>query len=180
MTMKKTAKKLKAIQLLVFDFDGVFTDNRVWVHQDGTEMVACNRSDGLAIKLLEALSLETMILSKEKNPVVLARAQKLKIPCVHGIDDKRAYLETHLAKLKLKFSDIGYVGNDVNDVPVMRLAGCSMAVKDAYPEAKQVADLILKCLGGHGAIREVCELVARAKLGLGNSQSPWQKLGFLD
>lgn len=179
MEWRKVAKHLKAGKLLIFDFDGVFTDNRVWVQQDGTELVACNRSDGLGIKLLEALNLPTMILSKEKNPVVLARANKLKIPCAHGIDNKKDYLVSHLAKSNLKWSELLYVGNDVNDVAVMNEVGFSMAVRDAFPEAKRAADFILKNSGGRGAVREVCELVARAKLKLTPGQSPWERLKLI-
>ncbi|MDP0500777.1 MAG: acylneuraminate cytidylyltransferase [Verrucomicrobiota bacterium JB022] len=149
-------KDLKAV---LFDFDGVFTDNRVWVNQDGIESVACNRSDGLRLSNLKETGLALMIVSKEQNPVVTTRAQKLKLPVMQGIDDKPAAINAWLQERGWGWEQVIYVGNDLNDADCLKRAGCGVAVADAYPEAKQAADFILSRAGGHGAIRELCDLL---------------------
>ena len=150
---------------LVFDFDGVFTDNRVWISEDGVESVACNRSDGLRIpELKEAFpGIEILILSKEINPVVTKRAQKLKIPVLHGVDDKVRVLSKWLDERNLLWEDIVYTGNDLNDLVCIQRAGCGIAVQDAYDEVKQSADIILTRRGGHGAVREIIDIVIALK-----------------
>ncbi|KAF0093168.1 MAG: transferase [Puniceicoccaceae bacterium 5H] len=149
------------LKAVLFDFDGVFTDNRVWVNQDGIESVACNRSDGLQLGALKKTGLELMIVSKEQNPVVSARARKLKLPVMQGIDDKPAAIGAWLQERGLSWEQLIYVGNDLNDVDCLRRAGCGVAVADAYPEAKDAADLVLSRAGGHGAIRELCDLLLK-------------------
>jgi YrbI family 3-deoxy-D-manno-octulosonate 8-phosphate phosphatase len=177
---RQMTRLLSRVEVVIFDFDGVMTDNRVWVRQDGTESVACNRSDGLAFKLLEKLKLPSFILSKEENPVLSARARKLKIDCFQNIDDKLEFLRTHLPQRSLALERSAYVGNDVNDVACMKRSLVSFAPADGYPEALAAATVVLERRGGHGAVREAIELVARAKLQLGAKQSPWSILGYLD
>lgn len=151
---------------LVFDFDGVFTDNRVWVDQDGRESVACSRSDGLRFAELRARrpELRILILSKEQNPVVSARARKLKIDAMQGVDDKVAALETWMQPLKLDWSQVVYTGNDLNDLPCLLKAGCGVAVADAYPEVKDAARIVLEKKGGYGAVRELVDLILSQSL----------------
>lgn len=147
------------LKAVLFDFDGVFTDNRVWVNQDGVESVACNRSDGLRLEALRQTGLALMIVSKEQNPVVTTRAKKLKLPVMQGIDDKPAAIEAWLAERGWSWAQVIYVGNDLNDVECLRRAGCGVAVGDAYPEAKAAARWVLAHHGGHGAVRELCDLL---------------------
>ncbi len=154
---------LRKLRLVVFDFDGVMTDNRVYVDQNGIESVVCNRSDGQGIGLMTKLGVECIILSTEVNPVVAARAKKLKMECHHGHEDKGAKLREIAREKDVPFETIAYVGNDVNDVTCMQLAGLPVAVADAYPEALQVAKLVLKRKGGDGAVREFCDLVRYAR-----------------
>jgi len=156
-------RTLAKLRLVVFDFDGVMTDNRVLVMQDGTEGVLCNRSDGLGIGMLRDAGLALLILSKEENPVVSARARKLKIECMQGIDDKLAALKTLLSQRGIDAGDVAYVGNDLNDLECMGHVGLPIAVSDAYPQVLRVARLVTTRPGGHGAVREVCDwiLVAR-------------------
>jgi len=151
----------ETLSLVVFDFDGVFTDNRVIVHSDGSEAVLCNRSDGLGLDLLRSLGIESVILSKEKNPVTQARANKLHIECHHSIEDKAEFLRSLLGKKKIKSQNVIFVGNDINDIPVMNIVGCAVAVQDAYPDVKKAAHLILDHKGGRGAIRELCDLIRK-------------------
>lgn len=153
---------LSKIKLLVFDFDGVMSDNRVLVMQDGSEGTLCNRSDGLGIGILKSLGLPMLVLSKETNPVVSARCKKLKIECLQGIDDKLTVLREFAATRSLVMGDIAYVGNDINDLGPMSAVGVPIAVADAYPPVLAAARLITHRPGGHGAVREVCDALAAA------------------
>ena len=148
---------LRAVSLIVFDFDGVFTDNGVYVTQEGVESVRCDRSDGLGIGMLLAAGLRAAVLSAEVNPVVSFRCQKLKLECVQGAKDKPAALGELLARCAVDPSNAAYVGNDVNDVPCMKLVGFPIAVADAWPGVADHARFVTTRPGGHGAVREVCE-----------------------
>jgi len=144
---------------VVFDFDGVFTDNAVVVREDGTESVRCDRGDGMGLGLLRARGVPTLILSKERNPVVTARAKKLQMECLQGIDDKLPALSTWLEERELDPAEAIFVGNDVNDIECMGGVGYAVCPSDAHPRAAAVADLQLTRPGGHGAIRELCDLL---------------------
>lgn len=154
---------LDGIALVVLDFDGVLTDNGVWISQDGAEMVRCDRSDGLGIAALTAAGMPVAVLSTETNPVVAARCRKLRIPCVQGVSDKAVALLDLLADRGVDASAVAYVGNDVNDLGCLRLVGLPVAVADAYPEVLKVATLVLSRPGGHGAVREFCDLLLAAR-----------------
>jgi YrbI family 3-deoxy-D-manno-octulosonate 8-phosphate phosphatase len=151
----------KPVNALVLDFDGVFTDNRVIVFQDGQEAVVCDRGDGWGISQLRKIGLPMLILSTETNPVVQARADKLGIPCVHGIQDKGRALKAWLSSKDLDPAHTVYVGNDLNDLPCLALVGCPVAVADAHPGIIQQATLVLNHEGGDGALREICELILK-------------------
>jgi len=150
------------IELLVMDFDGVLTDNRVFVNQDGVEEVAANRSDSYGLGLLRKAGIQTLVISKEVNPVVAARCNKMKVPYLQGIDDKETTLRTHLAENGFDAANVVFVGNDVNDLPGFRVAGWSVAVADALPEVVREADYVLSKTGGRGAVRELCDLILKA------------------
>ncbi len=158
-----TVAMLAAVRLLVLDFDGVMTDDRVLVHQDGSEAVLCHRGDGLGIERLGAAGVEVMVLSKERNPVVGARCQKLGIGCHQGQDDKLPLLRGLAAARGLTAAEIAFVGNDVNDLECLAWAGVSFAVADARPEALAAAGYRTNRPGGQGAVREVCELLLEAR-----------------
>ena len=147
------------VDLMVFDFDGVITDNRVWVDENGFERVAANRSDSLGIRYLTEAGLEMMILSMEVNKVVAARAKKMGIPALHGINDKVTTLRNLLNERNIPAANVIYVGNDTNDLDCFRLVGYAVAVGDAQPEVKRAADLVLSLNGGRGAVREICDLI---------------------
>jgi YrbI family 3-deoxy-D-manno-octulosonate 8-phosphate phosphatase len=148
---------LRAIRLLVWDFDGVWTDNRVLVLEDGTEGVMCNRSDGLGIGMLARAGLSMLVLSKETNPVVSARCRKLSVDCIQGIDDKASVLKNLAQTRGIELRHVAYVGNDLNDLPCMQLVGLPIAVADAWPAVLPAARFVTQRLGGHGAAREVCD-----------------------
>ncbi|MCX7609498.1 MAG: HAD hydrolase family protein, partial [Anaerolineales bacterium] len=147
------------IEMLVMDFDGVLTDNRVWVDQDGREMVAANRSDSLWLKLLREKGVQAFVLSKETNPVVAARCRKMGIPYIQGEDDKATTLQKLLAEHQVDPAHVVYCGNDINDLPCFPLVGWAVAVADAVPEVIRQADFVLSRRGGHGAIQELCALI---------------------
>ena len=165
--MHKPLPALETIHTVVFDFDGVFTDNKVWVDQDGRESVRCDRADGLALDLVRAfqrrgkLDAELFILSKESNPVVLARARKLQLECHHGIGDKltfiRKYLATRFPSNPDSLAGLVCLGNDLNDLPLMRQAGYAVAPSDAHPKVQESAHLVLEQPGGQGFVRAFIE-----------------------
>lgn len=146
-------------QLVVFDFDGVMTDNRVWTDGSGNELVAASRADGAGIKLLREAGVPVLVLSSETNPCVAARCRKLGIPLIQGQWKKAPQLSQYLAEEGIDPRQVVYVGNDINDLPCFEIAGCAVAVADAEPAVRARADLVLARKGGHGAVRELCELV---------------------
>ena len=144
---------------IVFDFDGVFTDNKVITDQNGIEYVNCDRSDGMGVASARKAGIKMLILSKERNPVTARRAEKLQIEVLHGVDEKVAVLSSWLKKNNLEWNEIYYVGNDINDIECLEKAGFGVVVADAYSVAKNVADLILTKNGGNGAVRELIDLI---------------------
>lgn len=152
------------VALVVFDFDGVMTDNRVLVDQDGKESVFCDRGDGMGVDRLLAAGVPALILSKERNPVVEARAAKLKLPVAQSVDRKSDFLSMWCREKGIDPGQVVYVGNDLNDLECFDLVGCSVAVADAVPEVLERADLVLSRPGGRGAVREICEAVLQHSL----------------
>lgn len=152
------------IDLVVFDFDGVLTDNRVLVLEDGREAVFCNRGDGMGLEKLRHHGVETMVLSTERNPVVSARCKKLQMPCVQGLSDKAAALRSFVKERGLELDRVMYVGNDLNDLACMNAVGFAVAPRDAVPTVLDQADLVLTNRGGDGAVRELCDLILQHML----------------
>ena len=147
------------VSLVVLDFDGVLTDDRVYVNQHGEETVAAHRGDGMGISQLKKAGIEVVILSKEKNPVVKARADKLGIPAYQGIDEKGKELQSLMANKGVSSEQVVYLGNDINDLPCFPLVGLAAAVADAHPKVIEEAQLVLSKNGGYGAVRELCDLL---------------------
>ena len=146
--------------LLVFDFDGVISDNRVWTDENGHEQVASNRSDSLGISMLKAQKgIEMLILSREQNPVVTARANKIRLAVMQAVNDKASTLKNLLDEKQIDPNQVIFMGNDVNDLPCLPLVGCFVAPADAHPEVLRRADLLMKNRGGHGAVRELCDIL---------------------
>jgi YrbI family 3-deoxy-D-manno-octulosonate 8-phosphate phosphatase len=147
------------LRAVAMDFDGVFTDNSVYLDESGREQVRCHRGDGLGLEQLRMRGYELVIISKERNQVAGARAKKLQIPIHFGVENKLPLLESWLSERGLRLDQTVYVGNDVNDVECLKAAGCGVAVADAHPTAKAAADLILNAPGGRGALRELSDLI---------------------
>ncbi|MBJ7437632.1 MAG: HAD hydrolase family protein [Sphingopyxis sp.] len=154
---------LRLVELVIFDFDGVFTDNSVLVSSEGIESVRCWRSDGLGLARLAALGVATLVVSTEKNPVVSKRAEKLRIECRQAIDDKAECVRSLCAERGISLDRVIFVGNDINDIPALEIVGLSVVVADAYPEAVEHADLQLSRNGGYGAVRELCDMIWTAR-----------------
>lgn len=151
------------MRAVVFDFDGVFTDNTVWINQKGEESVRCYRSDGLGLSRLRAAGLELLILSTEKNPVVSVRAKKLQIPCVQGVEDKAAAIRVWANDNNYKLSELAFVGNDINDIPALEIVGCPIGVADCFPEIIPFIKHRTKKPGGFGAVREICDTILKIR-----------------
>jgi YrbI family 3-deoxy-D-manno-octulosonate 8-phosphate phosphatase len=150
------------VDLVVFDFDGVMTDNRVLVRDDGDEAVLADRGDGWGIARLRDAGVPMLVLSTEEHPVVAARCRKLRIECHQGVGDKAGYLRELLAKRGVDSDHVVYVGNDVNDLGAMDAVGIPVAVGDAHPEVAAAARIVLTKPGGRGAVRELCDGLLRA------------------
>jgi YrbI family 3-deoxy-D-manno-octulosonate 8-phosphate phosphatase len=155
--------RLQRVRLVAFDFDGVFTDNAVYVSQDGTEAVRCVRSDGIGLQALAALGVATVVISTETNPVVAARSRKLSLRCIQGCEDKLAALERVLAELGLASEEAAFLGNDVNDLECLKAVGVPMVVADAHADVVPHAVYRTATRGGYGAVREVCDLIAAVR-----------------
>jgi N-acylneuraminate cytidylyltransferase len=149
----------KDVRLLVMDFDGVLTDNRVWVNQDGMEEVAANRSDGLGIKMLLNAGIQAAVISLEQNSVVARRCEKLGIPYQTGIEDKPQALKKLMVEKNVNSNQVVYIGNDTNDLPCFSLVACAVAVADSHSEVLNQADIRLSKIGGHGAVRELIDML---------------------
>jgi YrbI family 3-deoxy-D-manno-octulosonate 8-phosphate phosphatase len=147
------------IQLIVFDFDGVMTNNQVILNEHGEESVIVNRADGLGVSLLRQHAIPMLILSTEENRVVTARASKLNIPAIQGVADKAVSLQSFCVLHGIDLSNVLYVGNDINDLEAMRISGLRAAPSDAHKTIRDLADIVLESPGGSGVIRELYDLI---------------------
>ena len=143
------------VDAVVMDFDGTHTDDRVYVDTDGRETVAVHRGDGLGVAALRRAGLPLLILSTEENPVVAARARKLRVPVRHGVDRKDLALKQWCEERGVAPERVLYVGNDVNDLPCFDLVGWPVAVADAHDAVRDAARAVTAVPGGAGAIREI-------------------------
>jgi len=152
---------MENINLIVYDFDGVMTDNKVYVDQNGNEMIKVNRADGLGVSEIKKLGIKQIIISTEKNSVVPTRADKLDIPCLHGIDNKKDALMDYCAKNNIDLACVAYIGNDINDKEALEIAGFTFCPADAHESIKAISDQVLNTKGGNGVIRELLDLLKK-------------------
>lgn len=162
---KLVSKLVKQIQMIVFDFDGVFTDNRVLVLQDGSEGVFCSRADGFGIEAVRRLGIHLLVLSKEKNPVISARCQKLNLPCIQECDNKSEVLRHEVNRLEIPLKNVAYIGNDINDLECLKIVGLPACVLDSHPGVIAASLYVTKTKGGYGAVREFCDYIVSVKTG---------------
>tara|TARA_B100000315_G_scaffold209687_1_gene205574 strand:- start:1006 stop:1491 length:486 start_codon:yes stop_codon:yes gene_type:complete len=157
------AKTKYKIKLIVYDFDGVMTDNKVYVDQNGKEMVQVNRADGLGISEINKLGIKQIIISTEKNPVVSKRAQKLDLIYFQGVKDKKHTLINFCKKNKIDLNNVAYIGNDINDLEVMEIVKYTFCPSDSHNSIKKISRYTLKSRGGEGVIRELFDLLTNTK-----------------
>ena len=157
---KETPFNKKTIKLMVYDFDGVMTNNHALQFQDGTEAVWINRADGWGVDQIRKMSIPQLIISTETNTVVAARGKKLKIEVIHGSGDKKADLIDYCSKIQVELSGVLYVGNDVNDLEAMQAVGFPVAPADAHPSIIAIAKHVTHAKGGEGVIKELSEYVS--------------------
>jgi len=151
------------IKLFVYDFDGVMTNNKVIVDQRGNESVIVNRGDGLAISIIKRMNIPQLILSTEANSVVLKRAKKLNINCINGVKDKKEKLKEYCIQNDINFKDVLYIGNDINDLDIMKMVGHPYCPSDAHESIKCISKRIMFSKGGDGVIRELLDLITKQK-----------------
>lgn len=156
--------RAKRIKLLLMDCDGVLTDGRLWLMADGDEQKAFHARDGQGISLCHHAGLKTGIITGRTSSAVERRAQELKMSYVRQeAKDKIKALDEILAEAGVSANECAYIGDDVADIPVMQRVALAVAVADAVPETKQAAHYVTELKGGHGAVREVCDLVLKAQ-----------------
>jgi YrbI family 3-deoxy-D-manno-octulosonate 8-phosphate phosphatase len=153
--VKSTLSNSKIPKILFTDFDGCLTDDHVWLNQEGEEFVAANRKDGLAIKRLKNLGIQVVIASTETNKVVLARGNKMGVEVLQGLADKAEAIEQCLKQKNLSWSDVWYIGNDVNDLEAIERAYLSICPADAVKKVRKTVDIVLKTNGGRGILSEI-------------------------
>jgi 3-deoxy-D-manno-octulosonate 8-phosphate phosphatase (KDO 8-P phosphatase) len=163
-------QQLKAIKLLILDVDGVLTDGKVIYTDSGEEIKSFDARDGHGLKLLMRSGIEVILLTGRESKAVLHRARDLGIEHVYQkVLNKIEVYETILTKRNFEDQDVGFVGDDLVDMPVLRKVGFSAAVPDAVPEVKEMVDYVTIKKGGEGAVREICELLLKA-------QNKWEKV----
>ncbi len=159
--LPKEYKKLLNIKMLVLDFDGVLTNNKVAVSDQGREYVLCDRSDGIGIKNLKDKNILIYIVSSEKNPVVKHRADKLGIPCIQSVADKSIVLNDLAAKYGFSLEEIAFIGNDINDIPALEIVGVPIGVQDCHVDIEKHILFKTTSTGGNGAVREICDIICK-------------------
>lgn len=158
--MSKGLDKLREIRLVAFDIDGVFTDGRFYLSDDGVESKAFHTQDGYGVRQLLTSGIEVAVISGRNSGAVEKRMAELQVPhVVLGCKDKVAALDALAANLGLDVSACAYVGDDLPDLPLLEHVGFSIAVANAVPTLLERCDYVTKKPGGFGAVREICELV---------------------
>ncbi|PSB04142.1 KdsC family phosphatase [Merismopedia glauca] len=162
-SQKKLRSLLAQVKLLALDVDGVLTDAGLYYSDSGEELKKFNAKDGMGLKLLMEAGIEVAIVTASSSTATIHRAKKLGI--VHafiGVEDKLATLKQLCEQLNISLSQVAYVGDDVNDLPIMEVVGCPMTVADAIEENQKQAIYVSKIGGGQGAVREICDRIIKA------------------
>lgn len=161
---ERSRKVPQDIRLAAFDVDGVFTDGRFYLSDDGVETKAFSTQDGFGIKKLIAADIHVAIISSRRSRAVEKRMSELGVPhVIQGAADKLAAFGSLIAALQLTADQCAYVGDDVPDLPVLTRVGYAIAVANAVDEVRRECDYTTRAAGGFGAVREVCELLLAAR-----------------
>ncbi|MDP7039742.1 MAG: HAD hydrolase family protein [Myxococcota bacterium] len=145
------------LDLMVYDFDGVMTDNRVLVLEDGREAIFAHRGDGFGTELIRQKGLAQLILTTEKNPVVRKRAEKLKLEIIHSCENKERALRDFCKEKGYELARVFFIGNDLNDFDALKIVGYPAAPSDAHPRVLEIARFITNAQGGYGVVREIAD-----------------------
>ena len=152
------------IKLFAMDVDGVLTDGGMYYSKEGEVLKKFNTRDGMGIELLRKNGIIPAIITKEKSEIVLKRAEKLKIEEVYiGVEDKLEVVKRLIKKYNLSFEEIAYIGDDINDIPLLKKVGLSCCPFDAVDEIKKIVNYVCKTKGGEGAVREVVDIIGGDK-----------------
>ena len=163
-------EKIRKVKVLILDVDGVLTDGRIIISDDGQETKCFNVRDGHGLKLIQRAGIEVIFLTGRKSLVVEQRARELGIKKIYqGVLDKLSVFKEILAADGLVPEQVAYAGDDIVDLPVLSRVGFSITVSDAHDEVMRAVDLVTKNPGGRGAIREVCEMILK-------TQGKWEEL----
>lgn len=163
-TDKTLVAKIRAVRLLILDVDGVLTDGRIIMNDQGYESKHFDVRDGHGLKVLMRYGINVALVTGRRSSVVEHRAKDLGIQEVHqGIWDKVGILDQLLKKMNLHPEQAAYVGDDIVDIPIMQRVGLAVAVRDAAEDTKKIARYVTKKKGGRGAVREVCEIILKAQ-----------------
>lgn len=164
------ARRAAHVKLLLMDCDGVLTDGRIWVLENGDDQKGFNTRDGLGLDLLHRSGIKSGIISGRRSSAVQRRAEALRVSYLRqGCENKLQAFEEILTESALTASDVAFIGDDLNDIPLMRRSGLAVAVADAADEAKVNAHFVTSAAGGNGAVRETVELILKA-------QNRWDEL----
>ena len=155
---------MKKISLIVYDFDGVMTDNKVYIDQNSNEMVQVSRADGLGVSEIIKLGIQQIIMSTEENPVVTQRAIKLKVPCLQGLNNKKDALLDYCKKNDIDLKQVAYIGNDINDKEAMEITGITFCPADSHKNIKTISNHVLNTNGGNGVVRELYDFITMEDL----------------
>ena len=159
-----SADRLAGLKLVAFDIDGVFTDGRFYLSDDGVETKAFHTQDGYGVRRLIDAGVAVAVISGRASPSVQRRMQELGVPHVLlGCKDKVAALDGIIADLGITAAECAYAGDDVPDLPLLRHVGVSFAVANAVGAVHRACDFATRASGGAGAVREICELVLAAR-----------------
>lgn len=156
--------RLRGIKLLSLDVDGVLTDGGLYYAEDGHQLRKFNVKDGMGMKLAMGVGVEVAIISASVTPCILKRGEDLGIRNIHlGAEDKLEKLKEICAKLGIALTQVAHMGDDLNDIPVLKAVGCALTVADAVGAVRDLADFVTEKGGGAGAVREICDLLVEAK-----------------
>lgn len=156
-------EEVSEIEIIISDFDGVFTNNCVYTDEFGNESIRCNKYDSIGIGQLSEVNVELMVVSSERNSSVLKRCEKLELTCHAGVRDKGEQILEILRYRNLCSSQVLYIGNDINDLNALKFVGLKVAVKDSHPDFVAACDFITERKGGEGCIREICDIIRKGK-----------------
>jgi len=156
--------KCKRIKVVLTDVDGVLTDGGMYYSHKGDVLKRFHVRDGMGVTLLRRNSIQTIIVTKEKNQIIRQWAKKMKIRVFDGVLTKEKILQKITTQLQVKNEEIAYIGDDVNDIGLLKIVGLSAVPSDGIKKVKEICDFICEKNGGHGAFREMVDLILKTKL----------------